>query len=115
MATPKLRPEGLGVPKERQKDGSTLEFINTRGRPKPRPKDLMSDEPRTVPDFMESQYKLNGETVKLDIARTANPVSMLGLIKGNTFKLIDEDPTNYTGLYYPSRDDKEGGYLRVKV
>lgn len=111
MATPKLRPEGLGVPKERQKDGSTLEFINTRGRPKPRPKDLMSDEPRTVPDFMESQYKLNGETVKLDIARTANPVSMLGLIKGNTFKLIDEDPTNYTGLYYPSRDDKEGGYF----
>ena len=111
MATPKLRPEGLGIPKERQKDGSTLEFINTRGRPKPRPKDLMSDEPRTVPDFMESQYKLNGETVKLDIARTANPVSMLGLIKGNTFKLIDEDPMNYTGLYYPSRDDKEGGYF----
>ena len=91
MATPKLRPEGLGIPKERQKDGSTLEFINTRGRPKPRPKDLMSDEPRTVPDFMESQYKLNGETVKLDIARTANPVSMLGLLQGNTFKLIDED------------------------
>lgn len=111
MATPKLRPEGLGTPKERQKDGSTLEFINTRGKPKLRPKDLMSDEPRTVPDFMESQYKLNGETVKLDIARTANPVSMLGLIKGNTFKLIDEDPTNYTGVYYPSRDDKEGGYF----
>ena len=114
MATPKLRPEGLGEPKERQKDGSTLEFINTRGKPKPRPKDLIRDEPRTVPDFMESQYKLNGETVKLDIARTANPVSMLGLIQGNTFKLIDEDFTNYAGIYYPSREDKEGGSFEGK-
>ena len=114
MAAPKLRPEGLGTPKERQKDGSTLEFINTRGKPKPRPKDLMRDEPRTVPDFMESQYKLNGETVKLDIARTANPVSMLGLIQGNTFKLIDEDFKNYAGIHYPSRKDKEGGYFEGK-
>ena len=114
MAAPKLRPEGLGQPKERQKDGSTLEFINTRGKPKPRPKDLIRDEPRTVPDFMESQYKLNGETVKLDIARTANPVSMLGLIQGNTFKLIDEDFKNYAGIHYPSRKDKEGGYFEGK-
>jgi hypothetical protein len=111
MATPKLRPEGLGTPKERQKDGSTLEFINTKGKPKPRPKDLMSDEPRTVPDFMESQYKLNGETVKLDIARTANPVSMLGLLQGNTFKLIDEDADRVPihGLFLKSNDVYEGG------
>jgi hypothetical protein len=111
MATPKLRPEGLGTPKERQKDGSTLEFINTKGKPKPRPKDLMSDEPRTIPDFMESQYKLNGETVKLDIARTANPVSMLGLLQGNTFKLIDEDADRVPihGLFLKSNDVYEGG------
>ena len=111
MATPKLRPEGLGTPKERQKDGSTLEFINTKGKPKLRPKDLMSDEPRTVPDFMESQYKLNGETVKLDIARTANPVSMLGLLQGNTFKLIDEDADRVPihGLFLRSSDVYEGG------
>ena len=51
----------------------------------------MSDEPRTVPDFLESQYKVDGETIKFDLARTANPVSMVGLLQGNTFKLIDEN------------------------
>ena len=109
MATPKLRPEGLGIPKERQKDGSTLEFINTRGRPKPRPKDLMSDEPRTVPDFLESQYKVDGETIKFDLARTANPVSMVGLLQGNTFKLIDEDYRGADGVYFPDSDTELGG------
>ena len=109
MATPKLRPEGLGIPKERQKDGSTLEFINTKGKPKPRPKDLMSDEPRTVPDFLESQYKVNGETIKFDLARTANPVSMVGLLQGNTFKLIDEDYRGADGVYFPDSDTELGG------
>ena len=109
MATPKLRPEGLGTPKERQKDGSTLEFINTKGKPKLRPKDLMSDEPRTVPDFLESQYKVDGETIKFDLARTANPVSMVGLLKGNTFKLIDEDYRGADGVYFPDSDTELGG------
>jgi hypothetical protein len=109
MATPKLRPEGLGIPKERQKDGSTLEFINTKGKPKPRPKDLMSDEPRTVPDFLESQYKVDGETIKFDLARTANPVSMVGLLQGNTFKLIDEDYKGADGVYFPDSDTELGG------
>ena len=109
MATPKLRPEGLGIPKERQKDGSTIEFINTKGKPKPRPKDLMSDEPRTVPDFLESQYKVDGETIKFDLARTANPVSMVGLLQGNTFKLIDEDYRGADGVYFPDSDTELGG------
>ena len=109
MATPKLRPEGLGIPKERQKDGSTLEFINTKGKPKPRPKDLMSDEPRTVPDFLESQYRVDGETIKFDLARTANPVSMVGLLQGNTFKLIDEDYKGADGVYFPDSDTELGG------
>ena len=109
MATPKLRPEGLGTPKERQKDGSTLEFINTRGKPKPRPKDLIRDEPRTVPDFLESQYKVDGETIKFDLARTANPVSMVGLLQGNTFKLIDEDYRGADGVYFGDSDTELGG------
>ena len=114
LATIKAIEDKYGISKsdtKRIKDGSSLEFINTKGRPKPRPKDLIRDEPRTVPDFMESQYKLNGETVKLDIARTANPLSMLGLIKGNTFKLIDEDADRVAieGLFLKSSDVYEGG------
>ncbi len=109
MATPKLRPEGLGAPKERQKDDSTLEFINTKGKPKPRPKDLIRDEPRTVPNFLESQYKVDGETIKFDLARTANPVSMVGLLQGNTFKLIDEDYRGADGVYFGDSDTELGG------
>ena len=93
----------------RLKDGSSLEFINTKGKPKLRPKDLMSNELRTVPDFLESQYKVNGEKVKLDLAKTANPVSMLGLITGNTFKLISENYTTLDGVYFPGSIKQEGG------
>ena len=93
----------------RLKDGSSLEFINTKGKPKLRPKDLMSNELRTVPNFLESQYKVNGEKVKLDLAKTANPVSMLGLITGNTFKLISENYTTLDGVYFPGSIKQEGG------
>jgi len=115
---PKYRPEGLGYNKpkrivagknELHQDSSTLEFINTKNKPKYRPEGLTSDKLRTVPNFLESQYKVNGEKVKLDLAKTANPVSMLGLITGNTFKLISEDYTALDGVYFPGSIRQEGG------